>query len=1494
MIVIKIFRKIALIVVIVIALIPVAAWLALQLPSTQTALSKRAARVLSQKLNTEVSVEKVYFVFFKKLILGNVQIFSSPTDTLLHANKLSVTLTHFNPFASKASLQRVLLQGGVFHLEIEERQTNLERVFKIQKGRRDERDTIPPPFELSLTDFSLKDFRFTLKNERRSRQVAFPTVMDFSNLDVSHINIDVTNVRFENGVLSCTLKNLTGKEKSGYIINGITGNVTVSGRETRVLNLVARDPWSEVKADRFSMHYNSAKDFRSFVDSVRLEANFTRTLLSFCSLSYYAPALENNRLSMYISGHAEGPVRNLMSNGMIVESVSGATSVDVDFRVRGLPDVSITTAFLDIHRLHSQVGDLAQILFQINGTNPDQITQLIPPPTSLKFEGRLAGLLTNFAANGALATDMGSLYFDTMLHQEKGEGFHINGRLETKELNLEPIMGRPFGALTMYTHTHAILKSALQGGVEAKIDSLRINKIVINDYPFSHIFAVGSYGGHRFDGRVVCSDPNLNFIFQGLANLNYREFQPNQTARYDFHTKIGFADLAAIGIDARDSVSLLSGSIRANFQRSVEGDVVGTIMVQEADYTNSLGKYNLGAIHIDSHVRDSSYRFELSAPFAKADYTGSEGITKFIKDLRHHALSRYLPNFFVPVHVESPCRQYHLDVTILDMLAIGQLALPGLFIAPGTHLTASLGSNDLLSCFFHSKYIRYREQKANNISINYSGNDLKLNSKVSATDLYAFGQLIDTVSIQLETAQNNIDARLDYTNWVGENSGGEVNAHIFFGEAHENGGPNIAVNVKPSHFIINRQRWELDPSEILINPKNIQFQDLTLHNFAQSLTVNGVLDKEQSDTLHLALHQFDFSLVNLFLKKSPYRFSGLLTGDAQVIDFYGNRQFSMDVKGTNLFVNEHEGGEITLACIWDHPTQRFRIDAQNMLQGKTPVLVGGFYYPDNKYLNLNAEFKNFSVTYFEPFLGSMVSNMDGTISGSANLSGMVPNLSLVSERLQVADVGFMVNFTKVPYLLNGPIVLHENGFTAQNALLTDRYGNRGYVNGGMKYRHFKEITIDASVDFTNMLCLATTEKDNDTFYGDVFASGRLLATGNFRQAGLDILAKTAKNTTLHIPLSQASEAKQGAFLTFVAPQEDMPKTEILDPLDILRSKERVREPTQLLVTLNAEVTPDAAMMIEINKATGDVINGVGAGVLSIGFDQSRNLFEVFGDYTISSGDYLFILQGILTKKFFITPGGKITFNGDILKTNLDMTAAYRTKASVSTLLADNSAVATLRDVECQIRMTGNMMNPNLDFNIDVADLAPDTRSRVQAAFTPDDKKIRQFMALLVSGSFIPDQQSGIVNNTSILYSNATEILSNQLNNIFGQLNIPLDVGFNYQPGGAGRDIYDVAISTQLFNNRLVVNGNVGNTQAAGATGDVAGNVDIEVKLTDNGNFRVKAFSHSADQYSNYFDMDNTQRNGLGVIYQEEFNTFRELVNRIFGRRKKTEPNPEQL
>ncbi len=68
------------------------------------------------------------------------------------------------------------------------------------------------------------------------------------------------------------------------------------------------------------------------------------------------------------------------------------------------------------------------------------------------------------------------------------------------------------------------------------------------------------------------------------------------------------------------------------------------------------------------------------------------------------------------------------------------------------------------------------------------------------------------------------------------------------------------------------------------------------------------------------------------------------------------------------------------------------------------------------------------------------------------------------------------------------------------------------------------------------------------------------------------------------------------------------------------------------------------------------------------------------------------------------------------------------------------------------------------------------------------------------------------------------------------------------------------------------------------TNEVAGDVDVEIKVNNSGSLRLNLFSHSADQFTSY--LDNSQRSGAGVAYQREFDTFRGLAHEVFTPRER--------
>jgi hypothetical protein len=509
--------------------------------------------------------------------------------------------------------------------------------------------------------------------------------------------------------------------------------------------------------------------------------------------------------------------------------------------------------------------------------------------------------------------------------------------------------------------------------------------------------------------------------------------------------------------------------------------------------------------------------------------------------------------------------------------------------------------------------------------------------------------------------------------------------------------------------------------------------------------------------------------------------------------------------------------------------------------------------------------------------------MDGTISGKILVDGPLDNLEISSENGRLNDATLTVDYTKVPYKADGTFHIDSQGAYFDDIKIRDRFNGTGAVHGSINWDHFRDMFFDLKLNVANMECVNLTEKQADVFYGNLYATGNLGITGPINSLMMNIDAVTSKPGQIHIPLSSALSSGKGSNLLKF---KELEKEIYVDPYETMISKLQKKEQKggELGVNMRVTASPDVQAFVELDKTSGNVLSGRGNGTIDLKINSET--FNINGDYTLTGGNFNFVALGLAGRDFTIQDGSSIRFGGDIMESTLDINAIYKTKASLSTLIADTTSVANKRLVECGISITDKLSNPRLGFSIEIPDLDPMVKSRVESALSTEDKVQKQFLSLIVSNNFLPDEQSGIVNNSSMLYSNVSEILATQLNNILQKLDIPIDLGLNYQPNERGNDIFDVAVSTQLFNNRVVVNGSVGNRQysSGGSQNDVVGDIDIEIKLDRSGALRLNLFSHSADQYTNY--LDNSQRNGVGLTYQTEFNSFRQFFRNMFMSRKK--------
>jgi hypothetical protein len=449
--------------------------------------------------------------------------------------------------------------------------------------------------------------------------------------------------------------------------------------------------------------------------------------------------------------------------------------------------------------------------------------------------------------------------------------------------------------------------------------------------------------------------------------------------------------------------------------------------------------------------------------------------------------------------------------------------------------------------------------------------------------------------------------------------------------------------------------------------------------------------------------------------------------------------------------------------------------------------------------------------------------------------------------------------------------------------IADRRSGTGSVTGSINFDHFRDISFDTRIKVNDMECADLSEEQADAFYGNLSATGNVSITGPVNSILMSVDAVTSRPGQIHIPLTNLTSGTGSTnLLKFTEPET----VTYIDPYETMMTRLKTKESSQSDFTFKLKVnaSPLVDAFVEIDKASGNVLSGRGSGTIDL--EVGSDLFNINGDYTLSGGSYKFVAAGIASRDFEIQDGSSIRFNGDIMESTLDINALYKTKTSLSTLSSDTTSVRNRRAVDCGIHITDKLSNPRLGFSIDIPDLDPTIKSRVESALSTEDKVQKQFLALIITNNFLPDEQSGIVNNSSMLYSTATEIMANQLNSIFQKLDIPLDLGMKYQPNERGNDIFDVAVSTQLFNNRVVVNGNIGNKQqtSSSSQNDVVGDLDIEIKIDRSGALRLNIFSHSADQYTNF--LDNSQRNGVGLTYQTEFSSFGKFLRNMFSSRKK--------
>ena len=1475
--------------------------IAVQAPAVQTALARKAVSRLSENIDGDISVGRISFRPFDAVTLEDVILTDRnpyaggdfpPQDTLARIGSLSARfslkgLLH----QERIAVSRLKLQDGELNLVLEpgtgEKAVldNISRIFRLKKDPDKPDKDFGDLLEARKVD--VEDFTFRMYNPvsdaRRDARGGNPVpddVIDWNDLEIK-ADIHASDILVKDGVISGDADHIVLTDKTGWNVRDLSGKVKVGHGKVLLDNLHIDDGDSDLHFRYFRLLGTLDEDYDDFIGRVRLEGEFVEpTVFSMQTVRHFAPNLERFTFKSDLTGKVEGTVADFAVKGLGIREHGSGITGRVDGTMKGLPDINTAQLNYRVQDFRFGLGGLGTF---IQEWAPDTKLNLgkLGKGTDFRLDATAKGPLDRLAVKGNLNSNAGAADVDLTLRNvlDRKRNIAIDGVLRTRDLDAGRIAGiKELGPVTLTTGVNATLAPR---NLQVRIDSLRVGRLNALGYDYTGIVAMGTYSDQAIDGRIVCDDPNLNALVQGKFDLSPR----TRNAAYQFLANVGYADLNALNIDKRGP-SKVSLQADANFIRTRDRDLLGEINLRDVQLENANGRHHIGDIRASAHANDDIHRVLFESGFAEGTFVGDESLVDMVSDLKDLVVRKELPSLLEKPGKPWNGTPYEVNFKFFDTREVLGFLVPGLYIEKNSSLRLKVGEDGSVDGNVTSGRLALGTRYLKDFRMDFDNRNNAIRADVTGGAINLGGIELRDNHIDLMADDDRITLNYTFDNEATEASKADLR---FTGDlSRDAAGLAVVASVLPSSLYYHGNRWVLDSDDVTLRDGDLRVDRFRLRNGRQTLVVDGGLSPDKTDTLAIRMEQFDISLLNSLVMKGKMDIKGQATGQASLVSpSKPSLALLANIDCDSTYLAGRPMGTLQVGSVWNEPEKRFDFQLKNLLDGVRNFDVDGYLRPKDKAIRADATLNRLDMGYAAPLLAGIFDRFEGALDGKVKVGGTLDKLQIGSEGMQIVDGLLGVEFTRVPYQVSGPVSVDTEGLHFQNVTLADGLEGTGTVTGSLRFGGFKDMRLDTHLQFERMKVLGITDR-NGPIYGDVYGTGRVDITGPFDALALNIEARTVKSGHLHIPLRSGGAKATGDLLVFKQPYVEEEEDPYEQMLRSTRANSKKKTQSDLDVRVRVRATPSVTAYVDIGENT---LQGLGNGLIDLRVRTGNSSqFTINGDYTLSSGEFKFSALDVVTREFTIRDGSSIRFNGDVMDSDLNVTGVYSTKASISTLLSSMaSAESARRQVDCLIDISGKLRNPQIKFDIEIPQLDPGTEGLVTSALNTEDKVMKQFLYLLIANSFLPNEESGIITTggSNMLYSNMTGIMAGQLNSIFERLHIPLDLGLNYQQNASGQNLFDVALSTQLFNNRVIVNGTIGNRRLFGTTTDeVAGDLDIDIKLNPPGTLRLNLFSHSADQYTSF--LDNSQRNGVGVAYQREFNNLKQFFRDLFHPRRERE------
>ncbi len=1438
-------------------------------PITQTVLARIATSYLTNKLNTEISIGKLEIKSFRNLSLKTILIKDLQKDTLICAGNLSVNIKRVDSEKNILKLKQITLTDADIRLRKYKDSTALNFQFIIDYfGTKDTVKKQTPEWILEFDEVVFSNSKFVFNDQNKKPK---HTGINFYDIGIRNLNLDIENVVIDKDTISADINHLSVIEKSGFIVDSLSCNFKISPKILQAQNLKALTQKNDLDLD-FKFVFDSFRVFDDFINKVHIQTQIRPSIINLGEVGYFAPIMFAMDNRMRVSGKIKGTVNNFKAKDFKF-GYGKLTQFRGNIQMNGLPDIKETYSHLSINDFITSVEDVREFRIPTKDVHidlPEMLTRL----GKIRINGKFTGFYNDFVSYANFKTEIGQINTDILLRVNKDNNIEYKGEIEANNFN-----AGTFFTAEKYLGRIDMRADITGSGVTSETIKINMNGIVDSlefyEYEYHKIIISGDLIGQKFSGSLNVKDENINLDFDGIIDYS------KNTPSYNFIADIKDANLHKINLVNRNSTVSLSTTLNFDFRGDRLDNMQGIIIIDSTVYAEQGEKYFMKDFTL-SIVRDS-IEFAMIRLFSDIVDASIEG--KFLfKEMPVTStlfFNYYLDTLFQEVDLsglELSDQDFIFDIELKNTTSLSKLFIPELKVAPGTKITG--GYNSRINNLFlegESPEIEYLGKIFKDWFIKSYIKEEELLLSTGCNKLF-FSDTINIDSLNIICKARN-DSVLFDVSWNNleheENNYGDLNGHVVFYNDKK-----MELRFNHADVMISDSLWAISPDNfLLIDSNNIHFHDIAFRSNNQDLRIDGKVSDNPLDTLLLSFNNFNLSNFDLILKKNNFELDGFINGSLKIADYYKSSNYLSDIEISDFHFNKEKLGDAVLKTTWDPQNETFDILGEIIYTGnigKSKTLeVTGTYFPKSTKDNFNIDIKlnNYKLITIEPLVRSFSSKVKGLATGIFQLRGTKQKPVLTGE-LSVMRTQMHIDYLNVSYYFADKIYFEKNLIYFNNITIYDSLNNQAICSGKIQHDYLRDFTLNLNFNATDLVGLNTTKSQNNIFYGKAFATGKVKIFGPPDNLNLDINVKSKKGTNVKIPLSSSTEVTQNDYIIFIN----------TDQVTAIKQNDYNVDNKGITLNLDLNVTQDAEIQIFLPYQMGN-LRGNGNGELKMDITPSGK-FTMNGEYIINRGSFFLTLQNIINRNFDIRRGGRIIWTGDPYDAQISLEAVYKIKTTLGEYGPPEDS-ATRVNVDCVIVLKNKLLNPEIEFNIEFPNMKDDEKQYVYSKLDTTDQAMmsQQMLSLLVLNSF--SYSSGYSGSVGF---NTFSLLTNQLNNWLSQISNDFDIGINYRPGDeiSSQEV-EVALSTQLFDDRVSIDGNVGvrGSEDAKNTNDIVGEVTVEVKITQDGRLRGKAFNISNNNYlyNNYAPY--TQ--GIGIFYTQEFNKLSDLFGR---KRKKSKPEKE--